>query len=123
MQESQENYLETIYMLLLENKEAIRSVDIANTLNYSKASVSRAMKILKENGYILFNENNTISLTEKGLNKAKAIYERHQVITSFLVQTLGIDQTLAEQDACRIEHIISEETFQKMKCKMEGKND
>ena len=114
MQESGENYLETI--LILHNKNNfVRSIDIANELSYTKPSISRAMSILKENGYIIMQPNGNIILTETGAAKAAAIYERHNLISKFLKGTLGISEELAAQDACRIEHIISQETFDEIK--------
>lgn len=112
--ESGEDYLETI--LILKNKlKKVRSIDIANTLGYSKPSVSRAVKILKENGYVDVDENNCIILTEKGLNKAKKVFDRHNTIFEFLNSVLGVDKDNADKDACKIEHIISEVTFNKIK--------
>lgn len=114
MRESGENYLETIYILKLKKSE-VRSVDVANELNYSKPSVSRAMGILKRGGYITIDDGTgLIEFTQEGLEKAKAIYHRHSVITEFLFSQLGVSREIAEMDACRIEHIISEETFEKM---------
>ncbi len=114
MQESGENYLETI--LLLEDKNGtVRSIDIANELDYTKPSVSRAMRILRESGLITMDENGRILLTAAGREKANAIYERHRCLTRYLTITLGIDEALAARDACRIEHVISAETFGKVK--------
>lgn len=114
LQESGENYLETI--LLLRNQNGyVRSIDVANELEYSKPSISRAMGILKEAGLITIEQSGNILLTEAGTAKASAIYERHRVITQYLITTLGIDTDTAGKDACRIEHVISEESFQKMK--------
>ena len=114
MQESGENYLETI--LLLEDKnDTVRSIDIANELDYTKPSVSRAMRILRESGLITMDENGRILLTAAGREKANAIYERHRCLTRYLTITLGIDEALAARDACRIEHVISAETFGKVK--------
>lgn len=113
LQESGENYLETIY-LLQKQSENVRAIDVANELNFSKPSVSRALNVLKSKGYIDI-ENNIISLTKQGREKAEAIYARHVHITNFLVATLGIDRHIAEKDACRIEHIISEKTFNLIK--------
>ncbi len=113
LQESGENYLETI--LILENKNGyVRSIDIANTLNFSKPSVSRAVKVLKENNYIIVNKDGHIVFTNEGRKKAESVYERHVTLTKFLIQ-LGVDSKQAEEDACRIEHIISEETHQCIK--------
>lgn len=111
--ESAEDYLETI-MILQEQKGYARSVDIATHLNVTKPSVSFAMKRLRENGYITMDEENLISLTEAGETIARRIYERHQVLTSFFVQ-IGVDAAIAREDACKIEHDISPETFQAIK--------
>jgi len=111
--ESGENYLETILMLKQE-KGHVRSIDVANKLGFSKPSVSRAMNILKQEGLITFEANGLINLTTTGLEKAKSVLERHIIITKFLHEHLGISAENAEKDACRIEHVISEETFKKM---------
>lgn len=114
MQESGENYLETI--LVLHNRQGyVRSIDIANELEFTKPSISRAMGILKNEGYITVEPSGNIVLTEKGYAKASAVFERHRLITQFLEITLGLEHDLAEQDACRIEHIIAEETFLRLK--------
>ena len=113
IRESAEDYLEQILMLL-EKKGHARSVDIAAGLNVSKPSVSVAMKKLRENGYITMGEDNCISLTDKGYAIARRIYDRHQVLTRFFVQ-LGVPKDIALEDACRIEHDISRETFEKLK--------
>jgi len=111
--ESGEDYLETI--LLLQNKNGlVRSIDIANELGYTKASISRAMSILKDAEYIVIGEKGNILLTDKGLQKANEVLDRHEVIVEFLVKTLGVDTELADQNACRIEHVISQEVFEKM---------
>ena len=107
--ESAEDYLERILMLL-ESKGYARSVDIAAGLNVSKPSVSVAMKKLRENGYISMSADNLISLTDKGYAIARKIYDRHQALTKYLVQ-LGVPEALAREDACRIEHDLSEESF------------
>lgn len=107
--ESAEDYLEQILMLL-EKKGHARSVDIAAGLNVSKPSVSVAMKKLRENGYITMGEDNCISLTDKGYAIARRIYDRHKTLTRFLTQ-LGVPEDIAMEDACRIEHDISEESF------------
>jgi len=111
--ESAEDYLETI-MMLQEEKGYVRSVDIAAHLNVTKPSVSFAMKRLRENGYIVMDEENLINLTEQGESIARRIYDRHQVLTSFLMQ-IGVDPTTAREDACKIEHDISEKTFEAIK--------
>ncbi len=113
MQESPEDYLETIYMLSLDQQE-VRSIDVARHLGYSKPSVSVAMKRLRENGYVTMDDNSFLSLTEKGMEIARRVYERHEVITKYLVG-IGIDPETAQKDACRVEHVISEVTFQKLK--------
>jgi len=112
--ESGENYLETI-LLLSQKNGSVRSIDIATELDFKKPSVSRAMGILKEADLIVVEHNGNIVLTESGLKKAKEIYERHRHITEFLVKTLNVSDEIAEKDACRIEHVISTETFEKIK--------
>lgn len=114
IQESGEMYLETIY-LLIQQKGIVRSIDVATEMNYSKPSVSRAMGVLKKSGYILIDELGHITFTDKGLNKAKNIYDRHKTITKFLNNCLDIEIEQAEDEACRIEHVISDETFEKIK--------
>lgn len=117
--ESGENYLETI--LLLEKKNGtVRSIDIATELDYSKPSISRAMGILKENGYITMEKNGDIHLTDKGRNRANSIYERHRLIADYLIRALGVDEKTADEDACRIEHVISETSFEKIKGWVKG---
>ncbi|MCC8123189.1 MAG: metal-dependent transcriptional regulator [Oscillospiraceae bacterium] len=111
--ESAENYLETILRLKSE-KGAVRSVDIAHHLEFSKPSISRAMALLRENGYITVDKEGWIELTEQGREIAGRVYERHQVITRCLM-AIGVSQKTAEDDACRVEHYISEETFAKLK--------
>lgn len=113
IQESGEDYLETI-LILEKQKGYVRSIDIANELNYSKPSVCRAMGILKEAEYITMDRERQIHLTEEGRAKANEIYNRHKLLTRFFADILGVDQITAEQDACRIEHVISETSFQKI---------
>jgi DtxR family Mn-dependent transcriptional regulator len=114
LQESGENYLETI--LILERRNgSVRSIDVANELGVTKASVSRAMGILKEAGYLVMEPNGNLVLTETGRQKAGAVYERHTLIADFLQLTLGVDRDTAVQDSCRIEHIISEESFRRIR--------
>ncbi len=111
--ESAENYLETI--LILKNKYGtVRSIDIANELGFSKPSVSIAMKKLRESSHINMDSDGSISLTEDGLAIAKSVYERHTNITRWLIE-LGVDAITAAEDACRIEHVISQETFNKIR--------
>lgn len=113
IQESAENYLETI--LVLENRRGnVRSIDIAAELEFSKPSVSVAMKNLRGQGCILVDQDGFITLTEKGRQIAERIYERHTLFTRWLT-ALGVDEKTAAEDACRIEHVISEETFQAIK--------
>ena len=107
--ESAEDYLERILMLL-EQKGYVRSVDIAAGLNVSKPSVSVAMKKLRENGYINMGEDSLISLTDKGYAIARRIYDRHKSLTKYLVQ-LGVPEEIAREDACKIEHDLSEESY------------
>ena len=112
--ESGENYLETI--LILESRNGVvRSIDIANEMGFSKPSVSRAMSLFRTDGLINVSEEGHIHLTEKGSRIANEVYDRHNTITEFLVDALQIEKEIASQDACRIEHVISEETFEKMK--------
>ena len=113
IQESGENYLETILMLEQKNG-TVRSIDIANELEFSKPSVSRAMSILRTAGYITMDKNNLILLTEEGRRRAEAIYDRHCTLTRFL-EALGVSAENAAADACRIEHIISQESFDQIK--------
>lgn len=114
MYESGENYLETILLLQKRNGQ-VRSIDIARELDYSKPSVSRAVGILKEEGMIDVAENGMITLTLEGRSKAEQIYERHRILTAFFEATAKVGKEQAEEDACRIEHIISEETFEGIK--------
>ncbi len=105
MYESGEDYLEAILMIRNE-KEIVRSVDVARKLMVSKPSVSRAMGILKDDGYIFFDENQHIVLTEKGFEKASIIYSRHKLLTAFLMKIAGVPEEQAEKNACRVEHCI-----------------
>lgn len=111
---SGEDYLETI--LILHKKTGyVRSINIANELGFSKPSVSRAMSILKEGGFINVAEDGQITLTDIGLEKAEEVYQRHLLITGFLKDTLGVSEENAEEDACKIEHCISAETANKLR--------
>ena len=113
IQESAENYLETI--LILHNRKGyVRSTDIATELGFSKPSVSVAMKNLRTGGYIVTDENGFISLTEKGNEIASMIYERHTLLSRWLID-LGVDPRTAAEDACRIEHVVSPESFEAIK--------
>lgn len=111
--ESEEMYLETI-LLLKQRKGSVRSVDVVEELGYVKSSVSRAVNLLQAKGYISIDESGCIALTEAGGRKAADIYERHRVITGLLMR-LGAEHSLAEANACRIEHVISPEMFAVMK--------
>ena len=109
VQESTENYLETIIMLS-HNGEPVRSIDIVNELEFTRPSVSVAMKNLRENGYIEVNEDGFITLTESGRKVAESMYERHTLLSDWLVH-LGVDKKTAVNDACKIEHVISQKSF------------
>jgi len=112
--ESSEMYLEAILKLEKING-IIRSVDIAKEMDYSKPSINKAMGVLEKQGYIIKPPYGDIVLTDKGRSKAETIAKRHDLITEFLIETLAIPPDIAETDACRIEHIISEETSQAIK--------
>ena len=116
--ESAENYLETI--LILKNRlGSVRSIDIVNELEFSKPSVSVAMKKLRESGYINMDADGYITLTENGLEIAESMYERHTLLTGCLI-SLGVDKKTAADDACRIEHVISQQTFEKIRDHIKG---
>jgi len=108
-QESAENYLETIYVLA-QGGEPVRSIDVVNELEYTRPSVSVAMKNLRENGYVEIDGDGYISLTESGKGIAESMYERHLLISDWLIY-LGVDRKTAVNDACRMEHVISEQSF------------
>jgi len=111
--ESAENYLETI-LVLSKKKPQVRSIDIVNELEFSKPSVSIAMKNLRQQEYIIMDQDGYITLTDAGRKIAETIYERHTLLTDWLT-TLGVDNEIAAQDACRIEHVLSPETFEAIK--------
>lgn len=111
--ESGEMYLETL-LLLFKKMPHVRSLDLAETMNYSKPSVSRAIGILKAEGYILVDKNGYITFTSKGKTLANKIYDRHVTISS-LLEKLGVDDKTATEDACRIEHVISDKSFKALK--------
>ena len=113
IQESAENYLETLLVLQQRNGQ-VRSIDIVNELNFSKPSVSIAMKNLRENGYVEMDQGGLLTLTDKGRAIAETIYERHTLISRWLIH-LGVDPKVAAEDACRMEHVISAETFEALK--------
>jgi len=118
LQESAEMYLETI-LVLSHKSPAVRSVDIAEALDYKKPSVSVAMKKLRENGYIVMGQEGYITLTEKGMQVAETIYERHNLLSGWLMQ-LGVDRETAVMDACRMEHVISAQSFDAIKKHVTG---
>ena len=117
IQESGEMYLESIYVLL-KAKTLVRSVDVAEHMGYSKPSISRAMGLLKKGGFIEIAPNGAITLTDSGAEVAEKIYERHTLLSQLLVQ-LGVSPKTASEDACKIEHAISDESFQAIKCHVE----
>ncbi len=113
LQESGEMYLESIYVL---NKKTghVRSLDVAEYMGFSKPSVSRAVGLLKNGGYIEVDKDGSLTLTEAGLEIAESIYEKHTILTEYLIK-LGVDKETASQDACKMEHVISQETFDAIK--------
>lgn len=113
IKESAENYLETILVLSQKNA-AVRSIDIANEMNFTKASISIAMKRLREDGYINMDDDRMITLTPKGKDIASMVYERHQIIAKILI-SLGVDEATAYEDSCKIEHDLSQKSFEKIK--------
>lgn len=112
LQESGEMYLETI--LILSRRGAVRSLDVAEYMHFSKPSVSRAVSLLKNGGFIVVDKNGFIELTDAGREVADSMYERHRLLTSFLTM-LGVDEETAAEDACKIEHDISEKSFEAIK--------
>ena len=118
LQESGEKYLETIYVLSKVHPN-VRSIDISDHMGYSKPSVSRAVGILKRGGYILVDADGFITLTDTGLEVAEKIFARHTLISGMLIR-LGVDPKVAAEDACRIEHAISDESFEALKHYMES---
>ncbi len=118
--ESSENYLETI-LILKKTSGEVKAVDIANHLGYSKPSISAALKLLKQNGYITVGSSGYITLTKAGLEIATEIYQRHTVLTDFLI-CLGVSPDTAKEDACKIEHYLSSESFERIKahCELKG---
>ena len=113
IQESAENYLEAILILMQKNGQ-VRSIDVAHYTGFSKPSISRAVGLLRDNGYVSIDQNGLLGLTEAGLKIAETIYERHTVLTDLLTK-LGVSPETAAEDACRIEHVISAETLDKPK--------
>ena len=119
LQESGEMYIESIFVLK-KQKGNVRSIDISEYMGYSKPSVSRAIGLLKNEGYITVDKNGLLDLTEKGEEIANKIYERHTILSKLFI-SLGVDEKIAMEDACKIEHFISEETFEAIK-QIHGKN-
>ena len=119
MQESAENYLESI-LILSQEKGVVRSIDIAVTMGFSKPSISNAMRKLRENGYIEMARSGFITLTDIGRQVAESVYERHRLLTEYL-KSLGVSDKTAAEDACRIEHVISKESFDCIKKHMDVK--
>ena len=113
LQESGEMYLETILILSLKGNY-VRSIDVSEYMGYSKPSVSRAIGLLKNGGYVIVDEDGYLHLTDAGLEAAEKTYERHKVLTALFVE-LGVDEATAARDACKIEHDISDETFEALK--------
>ena len=113
LHESAEMYLETIYVLS-QSSANVRSIDIAEHMGYSKPSISRAMGLLKQGGYVVMDNDGFITLTQNGLDVAHKIFERHTVLSQLLTQ-LGVSEATAAEDACKIEHVISDETFTAIK--------
>ena len=113
LQESGEMYLETIY-ILSRSGAPVRSIDVSEYMGFSKPSVSRAVGILKKGGYLLMDNDGHLTLTDAGLEVARKIYERHTMLTDFLIR-LGVSNAAASEDACKMEHVISDETFEALK--------
>ena len=113
IQESGEMYLETI-LILSKEKSCVRSIDVCEYMGYSKPSISRAVSLLRNSGYVDMDDRGYLSLTDSGRAIAEKIYERHQVLSTVL-KNLGVDEKAAAEDACRIEHVISDETFAAIK--------
>ena len=118
---SGEDYLEAV-LVLQKEKGMVRSVDLARHMGFSKPSISHAVGVLKNGGFLTVDEDGYLHLTEDGREVAEKIYERHQFFTEQLV-AVGVDRETAERDACRIEHVISEETFQKLKASVEKQSN
>ena len=113
LHESAEMYLETIYELS-QSQSSVRSIDVAESMGYSKPSVSRAVGLLKQGGYLLMDKDGFLTLTDEGIAVAKKIFERHTVLSKMLI-ALGVSKEIAVEDACKIEHVISDETFEAIK--------
>ncbi len=121
LQESGEMYLESIYVLSGE-RQNVRAIDICEYMGYSKPSVSRALGILRKGGYVIADKNGYLTLTDAGREVARKIYERHEQLTTFL-EKIGVSRETAATDACKIEHVISDESFEAIKKYAESKTD
>ena len=121
LHESGEMYLETIYVLS-NRSSAVRSIDVSDHMGFSKPSVSRAVGLLRKGGYIDVDSDGYLTLTELGRSVAEKMYERHTILTSLLIR-LGVDEAIASEDACKIEHDISEQTFDAIKSFLQKNND
>ena len=117
LHESAEMYLETIY-LLIRQQGAVRSIDVAEHMGYSKPSISRAIGLLKQGGYVTVDEDGFLQLTDSGLHVAKKVFERHTIVSRFLVK-LGVEEAIAVEDACKIEHVISDASLAAIKAFLE----
>ena len=113
LQETGQMYLETIYILMQERKN-VRSIDVCEYMGYSKPSVSRAVGLLRSGGFLSVDEEGFLSLTDAGLEVAEKMYERHQILSGLLIR-LGVDPKVAAEDACKTEHVISDESFEAIK--------
>lgn len=120
--ESGEMYLETILVLYKRGLERVRAIDIVKEMNFSKPSVSIALSNLKKEGYVSVDANGTVELTDAGLKIAKKIYERHVILSQLLVE-LGVSEKTASEDACKVEHVISDETFKAIKKHYKNKSE
>ena len=118
LQESGEMYLESI-LILSKTRAAVRSIDVSEYMGFSKPSVSRAIGLLRGGGYITVDSDGHISLTEIGLEVAEKMYSRHKLLTDFLV-SIGVGESVAEEDACKIEHHLSDESFEALKKHLNG---
>ena len=117
LHESAEMYLETIYILSLHS-QSVRSIDVAECMGYSKPSVSRAVSLLKQGGYLTMAQDGILTLTQQGIDAAKNIFTRHNILTEFL-EKIGVDKETASSDACKIEHVISEKTIKAIQAFMQ----
>lgn len=117
LHESAEMYLETIY-LLSKQRQSVRSIDVAEHMGYSKPSISRAIGLLKQGGYVTVDEDGFLQLTDIGLSVAQKVFERHTIVSKFLI-CLGVEESVAVEDACKIEHVISDESLAAIKAYLE----